>query len=93
MHFKLRNTVVIVNYRQDDFFSHVALCPQGNPHYSPLVDWDPSKENVLLCDIDEVVQEPYWVNISELFQSMGHYNPAYHLPRGWLVIKKRIDKT
>ena len=85
-----KKSVIIVNYRQDDFVSNGVSCSQGNPHYSPIVGWDAKEDKVLLCDIDSSIQELYWVNIQTLYQSMSQYNPVFNLPRGWLVLKKRM---
>ncbi len=88
--FKEHHSVIIVNYRQDDLLSSVAPCPHGNPHYSPIVGWNSKEDKVLLCDVDSSIEDVYWVNIKTLFQSMSQYNPVFNLPRGWLVLKKRI---
>lgn len=87
--FRTKHSVIVANYRQDDFISNFVPCLQGNPHYSPIVGWKPKEGKVLLCDIDAAIQDLYWINIKTLFQSMSHYNPALNLPRGWLVLKKR----
>ena len=86
--FQTMRSVVIVNYPQDDFV-HLAPHPSGNPHYSPLIDWDETQNKVLIADIDPALKEPYWVSVEAIFQSMNKCNPAFNLPRGWLVMYKR----
>ena len=88
--FQSKNSVIIVNYLQDDFV-HTTPCASGNPHYSPVVDWDQPRNKILIADVDPAIQEPYWVNITDMFQSMSHCNPALNIPRGWLVIHKRVE--
>ncbi|CDZ76433.1 Phytochelatin synthase [Legionella massiliensis] len=87
--FQTRNAVLVVNFLQADFIKGLSSDSKGNPHYSPLVAWKTKENEVLLCDVDQAIQEPYWVKIDAIFQSMAKYNPAYNLPRGWLVLKKR----
>lgn len=86
--FQTMRSVIIVNYPQDDFV-HTAPHPSGNPHYSPLIDWDENQSSVLIADVDPAIKEPYWVGIDAIFQSMSQCNPATKLPRGWLVVYKR----
>lgn len=89
--FETQRSVIIVNYQQDDFI-HTAPIPSGNPHYSPVVNWDKRKNEVLIADVDPEVNEPYWVKIKEIFKSMSHCNPTNNLPRGWLVLYRREIK-
>ncbi len=83
--FRTMRSVVIVNYQQDDF-GYTTPHPSKNPHYSPLIDWDPIQNSVLIADVDPEVKEPHWVAVEAIFQSMSHHNPAINLPRGWLVL-------
>ena len=84
------DTIVIVNYRQNDFIT-TTHCDYGNPHYSPIVDYNKEENKVLIADVDNQVQAPYWVSIDAMFQSMNHRNPALNIPRGWLMIRKRVQ--
>ena len=86
--FEQNNSVIIVNYLQDDFV-HTTPAATGNPHYSPVVDWDKINHKILIADVDPAILEPYWVNIADIYQSMTHCNPAFNIPRGWLVLHKR----
>lgn len=86
--FSIMNTVVVANFRQDDFIS-TTVCASGNPHYSPIAGWDESNQKLMVADVDPSVQEPYWITIEDIFQSMSHCNPAFGIPRGWLVLRKR----
>jgi len=88
-----KKSVIIVNYRQDDFVPTQEPSEQGNPHYSPVLDWDITHQRLLIADVDSEIQEPYWVKTQMMFQSMSHSNPAFKIPRGWLVLRKRdIEK-
>lgn len=82
-------TVLIVNYLQDDFVRHNSPCELGNPHYSPLIDWNGERETVLIADVDPVINVPYEVSVHKLFQSMTKLNPSIPLPRGWIKLKLR----
>lgn len=86
--FQQKNAVIIVNYRQNDFI-FTTPCVAGNPHYSPMVKYSPKEDKVLIADVDPHVSEPYWVSIEALFQSMTYCSPVFHLPRGWLIVRKR----
>lgn len=88
----LKKSILIVNYKQDDFVAHNPPCVQGNPHYSPLIDWDESKNQLLVADVDPLIQKPYWVSLDALFSSMAKINPAFHLPRGWLKLSLRSSQ-
>lgn len=83
------NSILIINYRQDDFVLNNPYCEQGNPHYSPIANWNAEKKEILIADVDSVIEKPYWVKIEDMFKSMALRNPAIGIPRGWLVIKKR----
>ena len=76
------------NYQQDDFIENKSS-PSGNPHYSPGVNLSWEKNEIMIADIDPEIQAPYWVKIENIFQSMSHCNPAFNIPRGWLVLRKR----
>jgi hypothetical protein len=80
-------SVVIFNYCQDDFFGETGST-QGNPHYSVLAGYNAKDDKILIADVDSEVKEPYWVDISALFKSMSRINPAFGIPRGWLVLKR-----
>ena len=82
------DSVIIVNYQQDDFIANKSS-PSGNPHYSPVVNLSWEKNEIMIADIDPEIQAPYWVKIENIFQSMSHCNPAFNIPRGWLVLRKR----
>lgn len=86
---QLQTSVIVINYRQDDFVSTNPDCQQGNPHYSLIIDWNSSKKEILIADVDFGIKKQYWVNIEAMFQSMNHCNPAIGIPRGWLVLRKR----
>jgi hypothetical protein len=86
--FLTMNTVIVANFCQDDFISK-TVCASGNPHYSPIIGWDENTHKLMIADVDPSVQEPYWVAIEDIFQSMSHCNPAFGIPRGWLVLNKR----
>lgn len=85
--FLLQNTVIIVNYLQDDFV-FTNLCEHGNPHYSPVISWGSVKNEILIADVDPDVQEPYWVSVETMFRSMEK-STAMKIPRGWLKLRKR----
>ena len=72
-------------FRQDDLIS-TTFCTSGNPHYSPIISWDENNHKLMVADVDPSLQEPYWVTIEDIFQSMSHCNPAFGIPRGWLVL-------
>lgn len=86
--FQNNNSVVIVNYLQDDFIPEDP-CPDGSPHYSPIAGLDDTSNRLLIADICMTVDNTYWVEAKELFQSMSKLNPSFNIPRGWLVIRKR----
>ncbi|MBA2650908.1 MAG: hypothetical protein H0U73_01360 [Tatlockia sp.] len=89
--FQTERAIIIVNYRQDDFIK-TTLCEWGNPHYSPVINYDTKRQQILIADVDNYVSEPYWVKISAMFHSMSHVNPAFNMPRGWLVLRKRDEQ-
>jgi hypothetical protein len=86
--FRTMNTVIVANFRQDDFMNTTA-CELGNPHYSPIISCDKHSHKVMVADVDSLVLEPYWVAIDALFHSMSHCNPTLNIPRGWLVLRAR----
>ena len=88
--FLTMNAVLVANFRQDDFIS-TTFCASGNPQYSPIIGWNENKNELMVADVDPSLQEPYWVTIDALFQSMSHCNPALGIPRGWLVLHKRLS--
>lgn len=88
--FLTMNAVIVANFRQDDFIS-TTFCASGNPHYSPIIGWDENNHQLMIADVDPSLQEPYWVTIEDVFQSMSHCNPAFGIPRGWLVLHKRLS--
>lgn len=90
--FQTMRSVIIVNYQQDDFI-YTAPHPSGNPHYSPIVDWNQSQNEIWIADVDPAIKVPYWVKIESIFQSMSNCNPAINLPRGWLVLYKRTPNS
>jgi hypothetical protein len=87
--FLFKNSVLILNYRQDDFVSHNIACEHGNPHYSPVINWNSSQGKILIADVDPMIKEPYWVKIEDIFHSMAQINVVSELPRGWLKLRKR----
>jgi hypothetical protein len=86
--FTKEKSVVIVNFRQTDFIVN-PIGTDENPHYSPIIAWDSENKKICIADVDPLVPEPYWVSITDMFQSMSHSNFLYHLPRGWLVLYRR----
>ncbi|MBA3535002.1 MAG: hypothetical protein H0T84_00060 [Tatlockia sp.] len=85
--FLLKNTVIIVNYLQDDFV-FTNLCEHGNPHYSPLISWNSIKNEILIADVDPDINEAYWVSVESMFRSMEQCT-TLKIPRGWLKLRKR----
>jgi hypothetical protein len=86
--FTTMQSIIVVNFRQDDFLSS-TFCSLGNPHYSPVAGWDKKQNQLMIADTESFVKEPYWVTVEDMFQSMSHCNPAFGIPRGWLVLRKR----
>ena len=86
--FHYKNAVMVVNFRQNDFLE-IFPDEDKNPHYSPIIAWDEKKQRIKIADVDPVIHEPYWVETEQMFCSMNHLIPAFHLPRGWLMVYKR----
>ena len=86
------NTAVILNFRQDDLIDQTPG-HQGNPHYSPLAGFrfneTTDEPEILIADVDPEVREPFWASAETVFKSMGEVNPAFGVPRGWLVMRQR----
>jgi hypothetical protein len=75
---------LVLNFAQDSFTD------QGYPHFSPVAGF--RNGEVLIADVDPEVKEAYWVPVSLIFQAMAHINPAFGIPRGWLVLRKRENE-
>lgn len=84
--FHSMNSVIIVNFRQNDFIV-ATTHPLGNPHYSPILGWD-NNNQVLIADVDATLNFAYWLDIEVLFTSMSQINLSLGIPRGWLVVSK-----
>ncbi len=83
---KEQQAVVVVNFLQDDFVDINSKAKDGSPHYSPVMN--STSSHILVADVDFNITYPYWVHIEDMFNSMAKINPAYNLPRGWLVLRK-----
>lgn len=77
---------LILNFAQDTALSR-PFTEQGNPHFSPVADL--RGDSVLIADVDPEIKSAYWVPIRLVYQSMALTNPAFGIPRGWIVIRKR----
>lgn len=86
--FQQTKQVIICNFLQKDFVKNLTD-PSGDPHYSPLLDFDEGQQKIQVADVDPLVHEPYWTDIKLMFQSMSIANPAFNLPRGWLILTRR----
>ncbi|MBI3544409.1 MAG: hypothetical protein HY075_14145 [Deltaproteobacteria bacterium] len=82
------NLALIANFAQDPLLDRNEH-PQGNPHYSPVAAYDRANRRALIADVDADVKEAYWATLDALFDAMAFQNPAYRLPRGWLLVRKR----
>lgn len=83
---------IALNFAQDHL-TGAAIENQGNPHYSPVAGFDPKTGLIVIADVDAEILEPYSVKIDKAFESMGFVNPAFNLPRGWLVIRRRKNQN
>lgn len=81
-------SAMILNFAQDHLLDR-KLHEQGYPHFSPVCGWDQSGGSVVISDVDPELKEPYSVPADKAFAGMALTNPAFGIPRGWLLIRRR----
>ena len=68
-------------------FSRAALGQTGDGHFSPIAAYHPETDSVLVLDVARFKYPPYWVSLTELYQSMLPVDTASNQPRGWFVLR------
>ena len=85
---KSSSEAIVLNYSQDHARNR-TIAPHGNPHHSPIAGIDFERKQILIADVDPDVGTSYWVGFNRAFEAMGFENPAFRIPRGWLLIRNR----
>jgi glutathione gamma-glutamylcysteinyltransferase len=75
----------VVNY------SRKHLNQTGDGHYSPIGGYHRAKDMVLILDVARFKYPPYWVSISDLWDSMALKDQATGQTRGYFVISAWND--
>ncbi|HLD98884.1 MAG TPA: phytochelatin synthase family protein [Bdellovibrionota bacterium] len=81
-------STMILNFAQDHVTGR-TFQDQGYPHHSPVAGFDEKGVQVLIADVDSEVTAAKLVPVSTVFEAMAFMNPAFGVPRGWLLIRKR----
>jgi glutathione gamma-glutamylcysteinyltransferase len=79
---------LVLNFAQD-LMTGAELTGHGNPHFSPVAGFDPATDTLRIADVDPETTDIYGVTVKKAFEAMAAQNPAFHLPRGWLLLRKR----
>ena len=74
---------VIVNYSRES----VAGTGTNRGHFSPVADYNQSKNMVLLLEVGGISQS-YWIDAHDLFSAMNTIDTSCNMPRGWIIIEK-----
>jgi len=72
-------------------FDRSALGQTGGGHFSPVAAYHPDSDSVLILDVARFKYSPYWVNVSDLYNSMTTTDEATGQTRGWALIKPGWD--
>jgi len=88
LQFKTKKFHLILNFDQDVFLDAPEK-DENNPHYSPVAQFDPKKNLLLIADVDPLIKKAYWISLETAFKGMSIPNPAFGLPRGWLTLRHR----
>ena len=67
-------------------FSRKYLNQTGDGHYSPIGGYHKKEELVLILDVARFKYPPYWVKVSDLWESMAVKDKASGNTRGYFVI-------
>jgi glutathione gamma-glutamylcysteinyltransferase len=79
--------VLIVNY------SRQTLGQTGDGHFSPIGGYHAGSDRVLVLDTARFKYPPHWIPVELLFAAMQAQDAATGLPRGWLGLKARAQRS
>jgi hypothetical protein len=83
-----KDHALVLNFAQD-LLTGAELTGHGNPHFSPLAGFDPNTDTLRIADVDPEASGIYEATLKKAFDAMAAQNPAFRLPRGWLVLRRR----
>lgn len=64
-------------------FSRAALGQTGDGHFSPIAAYHKKTDQVLVLDVARFKYSPYWVSVTDLYQSMQEADSVTNKSRGW----------
>ena len=74
------NAMLVVSFSRD------YLGQTGDGHFSPLAAYHEESDQVLLLDVARFKYAPYWVTITDLYDSMAPLDPVTQKSRGWFLL-------
>eukprot|EP01041_Mallomonas_annulata_P007168 gene7168-14598_t len=67
-------------------FSRKSIAQTGDGHFSPIGGYHAEKDLVLIMDVARFKYPPFWVPLTDLWQSMSFHDKTTGIPRGYFII-------